>query len=85
MKTFKIHTSIALISLLSMISLNSFANNGGEIYNTYCAVCHKSGLNAAPKMGKKAFWIKPVAQGKEVVYKNAIEVYPVKTYETELS
>lgn len=73
MKNFKTHTSAALIGLLSMLSINSFANNGGEIYKTYCAVCHKSGLNAAPKMGKKAFWTKRVAKGKEVVYKNSIE------------
>ncbi len=73
MKTFKTHISVALISLLSMISAISFADNGGEIYKTFCAVCHKSGLNAAPKMGKKAFWVKRVAQGKEVVYKNSIE------------
>jgi len=73
MKTFKTHISVALISLLSMISAISFADNGGEIYKTFCAICHKSGLNAAPKMGKKAFWVKRVAQGKEVVYKNSIE------------
>lgn len=59
---------------IGLLSSNLYAEaNGGEIYNTYCAVCHKSGLNAAPKMGKKAFWIKRVAQGKETVYKHAIE------------
>lgn len=73
MKITKIYASAALVCLLSMFSINSFANSGGETYNTYCAVCHKLGLNAAPKMGKKAFWIKRVAQGKEVVYKNSIE------------
>ena len=49
-----------------------YSVDGGQIYNTYCAVCHKSGLNAAPKFGKKAFWIKRVQQGKETVYANAI-------------
>lgn len=48
------------------------AADGGQIYNTYCAVCHKSGLNAAPKVGNKALWAKRVAQGKETVYNNAI-------------
>ena len=73
MKNYKIHTSAALVCLLSMFSINSIANTGSEVYKTYCAVCHKSGLNAAPKMGSKPFWIKRVAQGKEVMYKHAIE------------
>ena len=46
--------------------------DGGQIYNQYCAVCHKSGLNAAPKIGNKALWIKRVQQGRETVYSNAI-------------
>ena len=46
--------------------------DGGQLYNTYCAVCHKSGLNAAPKFGSKPLWMKRVAQGKETVYANAI-------------
>jgi len=74
MKRLKI---IGVITTALTISLSSShlyaAADGGETYNTYCAVCHKSGLNAAPKMGKKAFWIKRVAQGKETVYKHSIE------------
>jgi cytochrome c5 len=73
MKTFKLHLSIGVLGLVSIFSVNTLANDGGTVYNTYCAVCHKSGLNAAPKMGQKAFWIKRVAQGKETVYKNSIE------------
>lgn len=46
---------------------------GAQTYNTYCAVCHKSGLNAAPKYGNKSQWQKIVAKGRETVYKNAIE------------
>ena len=73
MKTLKIHLVVGVLGLASMSSTNSLANDGGTVYNTYCAVCHKSGLNAAPKTGQKAFWIKRVAQGKETVYKHAIE------------
>lgn len=47
--------------------------DGGKVYYTYCAVCHKTGLNAAPKYGNKALWIKRIAQGREVMYKHAIE------------
>jgi cytochrome c5 len=72
----KRNKNISLITtflITGLLSCNLYAADGGETYKTYCAVCHKSGLNAAPKTGKKAFWIKRVAQGKETVYKNAIE------------
>lgn len=46
--------------------------DGGEIYNTYCAICHKLGMNAAPKYGNKALWAKRIAQGRETVYSHAI-------------
>ena len=46
--------------------------DGRNIYNTYCAICHKGGMNAAPKYGSKALWAKRIAQGRETVYKHAI-------------
>ncbi len=46
--------------------------DGGQIYNTYCAICHKAGMNAAPKFGNKALWAKRIAQGRETVYAHAI-------------
>lgn len=47
--------------------------NGGMIYQTYCAICHKLGMNAAPKYGNKALWKKRIEQGRETMYKHAIE------------
>lgn len=47
--------------------------DGRNVYYTYCAVCHKTGLNAAPKYGNKALWAKRIEQGREVMYKHAIE------------
>ncbi len=73
MKTLKFNSLISTFFIIGLLSSNLYAADGGEIYNTYCAVCHKSGLNAAPKYGKKALWVKRVAQGKETVYKHAIE------------
>jgi cytochrome c oxidase cbb3-type subunit 3 len=46
--------------------------DGGEIYNTYCAVCHRTGLNAAPKYGAKAIWAARVGQGRQTMYANSI-------------
>lgn len=63
---------ISLSSFISMISIDIYAADGGETYNTFCAVCHKAGLNAAPKLGSKPLWAKRIAQGKETVYLNAI-------------
>lgn len=63
---------ISLFGFITIISTNLYAADGGELYNTYCAVCHKLGLNAAPKIGSKPLWAKRVAQGKETVYANSI-------------
>lgn len=72
-KNYFYYLAIIVASLyLGLQSMVVNAADGREIYNTYCAVCHKSGLNAAPKYGQKAFWAKRIAQGKEVVYSNAI-------------
>ena len=46
--------------------------DGGQIYNTYCAICHKGGMNAAPKYGSKPLWAKRIAQGRDTVYSHAI-------------
>lgn len=46
--------------------------DGGQLYNSYCAICHRAGLNAAPKHGSKPLWAKRIAQGRETMYANAI-------------
>lgn len=47
--------------------------DGGEIYNQICAVCHRAGLNAAPKYGNKILWTRVVSKGRETVYQNSIK------------
>ena len=47
--------------------------DGGDIYNQICAVCHRAGLNAAPKYGNKILWTRVVAKGREQVYTNSIK------------
>ncbi|MBN8442200.1 MAG: cytochrome c5 family protein [Thauera sp.] len=50
------------------------ANAVGEgVYKKICALCHSSGVAGAPIPGNKADWEPRIAQGKDVLYKHAIE------------
>ncbi len=42
------------------------------IYGTYCIACHGAGIAGAPKLGDTAAWAPRVAQGMELLVKNAI-------------
>lgn len=46
---------------------------GKSIYGKTCSMCHAAGVAGAPKPGDKADWGPRIAQGKEVLYKHAIE------------
>jgi len=46
--------------------------SGSEVYQAMCGACHGSGAAGAPKSGDKAAWGPRVAQGKDTLYKNAI-------------
>jgi cytochrome c5 len=54
------------------VTTSTASLDGGQLYNSYCAICHKAGLNAAPKYGSKPLWAKRIAQGRETMYANAI-------------
>jgi cytochrome c5 len=45
---------------------------GEEAFKQVCSVCHAAGLNGAPKAGDKAAWAPRIAQGKDTLYKDAI-------------
>lgn len=47
--------------------------DGRTVYNRFCTTCHRTGLNAAPKLGNKQAWEPRIAKGKETLYKNSIE------------
>ncbi len=49
------------------------AEAGKSVYNKTCALCHAAGVAGAPKPGDKADWGPRIAQGKDVLYKHAIE------------
>ena len=45
---------------------------GEQAFNKVCSACHSTGVNGAPKMGDHAAWGPRIAQGKDVLYKDAI-------------
>ena len=46
---------------------------GKSVYGKTCALCHSAGIAGAPKPGNKDEWGPRIAQGKETMYKHAIE------------
>ena len=46
---------------------------GKSVFGKTCAMCHAAGVAGAPKPGDKADWGPRVAQGKETLYKHALE------------
>lgn len=46
---------------------------GKGVYGKTCAMCHAAGVAGAPKPGDKADWGPRIAQGKETLYKHALE------------
>jgi cytochrome c5 len=53
--------------------------DGTAAYETACAACHGAGIAGAPKVGDKAAWAPRVAQGKDTLYKHAIDGFNGKT------
>ena len=46
---------------------------GASVYNKTCALCHAAGVAGAPKPGNKDEWGPRIAQGKDILYKHALE------------
>lgn len=46
---------------------------GKSVYGKACALCHAAGVAGAPKPGDKADWGARAAQGKDTLYKHALE------------
>lgn len=65
----KSHPGSATASDLSSLII------GEKVYKSTCSICHKSGLNGAPRMGSKKDWEQRLAQGNQVLYDRAINGY----------
>jgi cytochrome c5 len=46
---------------------------GKKVFGSVCTACHTMGVAGAPKLGDKAEWSARIAQGKDVLYKHALE------------
>lgn len=46
---------------------------GKSTYGKVCVMCHGAGIGGAPKPGDKAAWAPRIAQGKDTLYKHALE------------
>ncbi len=51
---------------------------GKKVFGNVCSMCHASGAAGAPKFGDKADWGPRIAQGKDVLYKHALEGFTGK-------
>jgi cytochrome c5 len=45
---------------------------GEQAFTKVCSACHTAGINGAPKIGDHAAWAPRIAQGKDTLYKDAI-------------
>ena len=46
--------------------------SGRDVYNNFCVICHRAGMNGAPKYGDKRIWAQRVKKGKETLYKDSV-------------
>ena len=66
-----------LIGIAGLIAVSSsLAASADETYKSSCGFCHDSGVANAPKPGDKAAWEPRIKQGREALYKSAVEGKP---------
>jgi cytochrome c5 len=53
--------------------------DGAAAYDMACTACHGTGIAGAPKVGDKSAWAPRVAQGKDTLYRHAIDGFNGKT------
>ena len=60
------------LSLLAITNTRANELSGKQVYQYNCALCHKTGLNGAPKYGNDKLWKPRISKEKEKVYSNAL-------------
>ena len=66
-----------LLGIVGLIAAGStLAATAEETYKTACSTCHDAGVANAPKLGDKAAWAPRIKQGKDALYKTALQGKP---------
>lgn len=55
------------------VAVSSGPRSGADVFNTYCAACHGTGVMGAPKAGDKGAWNDRLAKGFDSALANAIK------------
>ena len=70
----------SLMLTLGVVSLvaagSAYAATADQTYKSACSTCHDAGVAGAPKLGDKAAWAPRVKQGKDALYKSALQGKP---------
>ena len=70
-----------IIPQIQLAPVSSKILSGEEVYNAVCMSCHTSGAAGSPIIGNRQQWIERISEGKEHLYKQAINgvgVMPAK-------
>jgi cytochrome c5 len=73
MKSF-LRLTLGVASLIAAGSV--LAATAEETYKISCSTCHDAGVANAPKLGDKAAWAPRIKQGKDALYKSALQGKP---------
>ena len=72
----KDNSALVMTGLRSGVSMAlEIPKDGAALYAAVCKTCHETGLAGSPKVTDKANWALRIKQGKESLYKHALEGY----------
>ncbi|MDB5808524.1 MAG: cytochrome c5 family protein [Betaproteobacteria bacterium] len=68
---------LGMLGAVSLVAAGSvFAATAEDTYKSSCATCHDAGVANAPKLGDKAAWAPRLKEGKDGLYKSALQGKP---------
>jgi cytochrome c5 len=73
------NSALKIVSAGPALPAAALPADGTAAYQAACAACHGAGIAGAPKVGDKGAWGPRIAQGKDTLYKHAIEGFTGKT------
>ena len=73
---------VGLLGIASLLTAGStMAASAEDTYKSACSTCHDAGIAGAPKLGDKAGWAPRLKQGKDAMYKSALQGKPAEMTE----